>query len=177
MAWSPGAEGIIPAVRRAIALAITVLVLAPVAAHAAPVTLAKVGDFASPVDVTAPLGDIARVFVVEKGGTIQVLDGATRSTFLDITSKVNSTDNERGLLSMAFALDYSTSGLFYVYYTAKSPVGQVTIEEHRVDPANRDRADPSYVRTLVTIPHDQQSNHNGGQLQFGPDGLLYVGHR
>ena len=175
MAWSPGPAGIMAAVRRAIVLAIAVLVLVPAAAHAAPVTLAKVGDFSSPVYVTAPLGDTARVFVVEKGGTIQVLDGAARSTFLDITSKVDSTDNERGLLSMAFALDYSTSGLFYVYYTAKSPVGQVTIEEHRVDPANPDRADPSYARTLVTIPHDQQANHNGGQLQFGPDGLLYAG--
>jgi glucose/arabinose dehydrogenase len=173
--WSPGAPGIMPAVRRAIVLAIAVLVLVPVAAHAAPVTLAKIGDFAAPVYVTAPLGDTARVFVVEKGGTIQVLDGAVRATFLDITSKVNSTDNERGLLSMAFALDYSTSGLFYVYYTAKSPVGQVTIEEHRVDPANPDHADPAYARTLVTIPHDQQANHNGGQLQFGPDGLLYAG--
>ena len=91
------------------------------AAHAAPVTLAKVGDFATPVYVTAPLGDTTRVFVVEKGGTIQVLDGAARSTFLDITSKVHSTDSERGLLSMAFALDYATSGLFYVYYTAKQP--------------------------------------------------------
>jgi glucose/arabinose dehydrogenase len=175
MAWSPGAPGIMPTVRRAIVLAIAVLVLVPVAAHAAPVTLVTVGDFATPVYVTAPLGDTARVFVVEKGGTIQVLDGAVRATFLDITSKVDSTDNERGLLSMAFALDYSTSGLFYVYYTAKSPVGQVTIEEHRVDPANPDHADPAYVRTLVTIPHEQQANHNGGQLQFGPDGLLYAG--
>ncbi|MGZ4278235.1 MAG: PQQ-dependent sugar dehydrogenase [Solirubrobacteraceae bacterium] len=175
MACSPGPAGIMAAVRRAIGLAIAVLVVVPAAAQAAPVTLAKVGDFTAPVYVTAPLGDTARVFVVEKRGTIQVLDGAARSTFLDITSKVDSTDNERGLLSMAFALDYSTSGLFYVYYTAKSPVGQVTIEEHRVDPANPDRADPSYERTLVTIPHDQQANHNGGQLQFGPDGLLYAG--
>jgi glucose/arabinose dehydrogenase len=175
MAWSPGAPGIMPAVRRPIVLAIAVLGLVPVAAHAAPVTLAKVGDFSTPVYVTAPLGDTARVFVVEKGGAIQVLDGAVRATFLDITSKVDASDNERGLLSMAFALDYSTSGLFYVYYTAKSPVGQVTIEEHRVDPANPDHADPAYVRTLVTIPHDQQANHNGGQLQFGPDGLLYAG--
>ena len=164
-----------PAVRRAIVLAIAVLAIVPAAAHAAPVTLAKVGDFSTPVYVTAPLGDTARVFVVEKGGTIQVLNGAARSTFLDITSKVNSTDSERGLLSMAFALDYSTTGLFYVYYTASSPVGQVTIEEHRVDPANPDRADPSYARTLVTVPHDLQANHNGGQLQFGPDGLLYAG--
>lgn len=165
----------IPAVRRALVLAIAVLVVVPGAAHAAPVTLAKVGDFATPVYVTAPLGDTTRVFVVEKGGTIQVLDGGARSTFLDITSKVQSAENERGLLSMAFALDYATSGLFYVYYTAKSPLGQITIEEHRVDPANPDRADPSYARTLVTIPHDLQANHNGGQLQFGPDGFLYAG--
>ena len=126
-----------PAVRRALVLAIAALVVVPGAAHAATVTLAKVGDFATPVYVTAPLGDTTRVFVVEKGGTIQVLDGAVRSTFLDITSKVQSTENERGLLSMAFAPDYLTSGLFYVYYTAKSPAGQLTIEEYRVDPANR----------------------------------------
>jgi glucose/arabinose dehydrogenase len=164
-----------PAVRRAIVLAIAVLAVVPAAAHAAPVTLAKIGDFSAPVYVTAPLGDTARVFVVEKGGTIQAVNGAARSTFLDITSKVLSADNERGLLSMAFALDYVTSGLFYVYYTARDPVGQITIEEHRVDPANPDRADPSYSRTLVTIPHDLQDNHNGGQLQFGPDGFLYAG--
>ncbi len=169
------ADGHHAAVRRALVLAISALVVVPGAAHAATVTLAKVGDFAAPVYVTAPLGDTTRVFVVEKAGTIQVLDGAVRSTFLDIASKVQSTDNERGLLSMAFAPDYLTSGLFYVYYTAKSPLGQLTIEEYRVDPANPDRADASYARPLVTIPHDQQANHNGGQLQFGPDGFLYAG--
>ena len=110
--------------------------------------------------------------MVEQAGTIQVLDGAARSTFLDIAGKVGSSESERGLLSMAFPLDYATSGLFYVYYTANAPTGQITIEEHRVDPANPDRADPSYARVLVTIPHDQQGNHNGGQLQFGPDGCF-----
>ena len=161
--------------RRAIVLAIAVLVVVPGAARAATVTLAKLGDFATPVYVTAPLGDTSRVFVVEKGGTVQVVEGATRSTFLDIASKVRSSESERGLLSMAFPLDYATSGLFYVYYTAKSPQGQITIEEHRVDPANPNKADPSYSRPLVTIPHEQQENHNGGQLQFGPDGELYAG--
>ena len=90
--------------------------------------------------------------------------------FPDLTAQVL-TGGERGLLSMAFAPDYATSGLFYVYYTAKSPTGQLTIEEHRVDPANPDRADPAYARAAGRpIPHDQQANHNGGQLQFGPDG-------
>jgi glucose/arabinose dehydrogenase len=173
-ACAAAATGIIPAVRRAIVLAITALAVVPGAARAATVTLAKVGDFASPVYVTAPLGDTNRVFVVERGGTIKLVKDGVTSTFLDLTSSVLSGD-ERGLLSMAFALDYQTSGLFYVYYTARTPSGQVTIEEHRVDPANPDRADPSFARPLVTIPHDQQANHNGGQLQFGPDGLLYAG--
>src|SRR5215470_18085079 len=143
----------------------------PAAARAATVTLAKIGDFSSPVYVTAPPGDLSRVFVVEQGGTIKVVDNGTISTFADLTDRVLA-GGERGLLSMAFAPDYATSGLFYVYYTAKSPEGQVTIEEHRVAAGNPDRADPSYSRVLVAIPHDQQSNHNGGQLQFGPDGQL-----
>jgi glucose/arabinose dehydrogenase len=161
-------------VRRVPVLAIVVLALAPAAARAATVTLAKVGDFSSPVYVTAPLGDTSRAFVVQRGGAIALVKDGAISTFADLTPSVLSGD-ERGLLSMAFALDYATSGLFYVYYTARSPSGQITIEEHRVDPANPDRADPGYARVLLTIPHDQQSNHNGGQLQFGPDGALYAG--
>jgi glucose/arabinose dehydrogenase len=161
-------------VRRALVLAIAVLAVVPGAAPAATVTLAKVGDFSSPVYVTAPLGDTSRVFVVERGGAIKVVKDGAISTFLDLTPSVLSGD-ERGLLSMAFALDYQTTGLFYVYYTARNPTGQITIEERRVDPANPDRADPSYARVLVTIPHDQQANHNGGQLQFGPDDQLYAG--
>ncbi|HEY7620820.1 MAG TPA: PQQ-dependent sugar dehydrogenase [Solirubrobacteraceae bacterium] len=160
--------------RRAPLLAVVVLALLPAAARAATVTLAKVGDFASPVYVTAPRGDFNRVFVVEQGGAIKLVKNGVISTFADLTGRVQS-GGERGLLSMVFAPDYATSGLFYVYYTAKSPDGQVTIEEHRVDPGNPDRADPGYTRVLVTIPHDQQSNHNGGQLQFGPDGQLYAG--
>jgi glucose/arabinose dehydrogenase len=162
------------AVRRVPVLAIVLLALAPAAARAATVTLAKIGDFSSPVYVTAPPGDLSRVFVVERGGTIKVVKDGAISTFADLTDRVVAGD-ERGLLSMAFAPDYATSGLFYVYYTAKSPTGQVTIEEHRVDPANPDRADAGYSRPLVQIPHDQQANHNGGQLQFGPDGQLYAG--
>jgi hypothetical protein len=161
-------------VRRAPLLAVVVLALLPAAARAASVTLAKVGDFSSPVYVTAPRGDLNRVFVVEQGGTIKVVKNGTISTFADLTDRVLA-GGERGLLSMAFAPDYATSGLFYVYYTAKSPEGQVTIEEHRVDPGNPDRADPSYARPLVMIPHDQQDNHNGGQLQFAPDGSLLAG--
>jgi glucose/arabinose dehydrogenase len=160
--------------RRAAALVVLALLVVPAAARAATVTLAKVGDFSSPVYVAAPPGDTSRVFVVQRGGAIALVKDGAVSTFADLTSRVLSGD-ERGLLSMAFAPDYATSGLFYVYYTARSPTGQITVEERRRDPANPDRADPSYARVLLAIPHDQQSNHNGGQLQFGPGGFLYAG--
>ena len=162
-----------PAVRRALVLAIAAVVVAPGAARAAPVTLAKLGDFTSPVYVTAPLGDASRVFVVEQGGTVKLVKGGVTSTFLDLTPSVLS-GGERGLLSIAFPPDYATSGLFYVYYTAAPDRADHDRRAPR-DAANPDIADASYARALVAIPHDRQSNHNGGQLQFGPDGTLYVG--
>jgi glucose/arabinose dehydrogenase len=163
-----------PAMRRALALVLALSALTPAAtARAAPVRLVPVGTFASPVYVTAPPGDTGRIFVVQQGGAIAVVHDGVTSTFADLTARVL-TGGERGLLSMAFAPDYARSGLFYVDYTARTPTGQLTIEEHRVDPANPNRADPSYARVLATVPHDEKANHNGGQLQFGPDGLLYA---
>src|SRR3954468_9638052 len=85
--------------------------------------LSKIGDFTNPVYVTAPPGDPHRVFVVEQAGRIfEVRDGQRQATpFLDISADVRSTGNEQGLLSMAFAADYATSGHYYVYYTAPKP--------------------------------------------------------
>ena len=116
--------------------------------------------------------------MVEQGGTIAgASTGGAASTFLDITRKVGS-GGERGLLSMAFAPDYATSGLFYVYYTAKQPGSarsrSRSTASTRRTPTGRTRR---YARPLVTIPHDQQANHNGGQLQFGPDGAALRRHR
>jgi glucose/arabinose dehydrogenase len=148
------------------------LALAPGVARAQ-VRLVPVGTFASPMYVTAPPGDLHRVFVVERAGTIRIVrDGAILpDAFLDLGALP--VDGERGLLSMAFPPDYATSGLFYVDFTAPG-TGALTIQQRRRDPANPDRADPGFARTLISIPHDQQSNHNGGQLQFGPDGMLYA---
>jgi glucose/arabinose dehydrogenase len=161
-------------VRRAAVLATLALAALPGPARAATVTLAKIGDFTAPVYVAAPPGDTSRVFVVQRGGAIALVKDGVASTFADLTGRVLAGD-ERGLLSMAFAPDYATSGLFYVYYTARSPTGQITIEELRRDPSNPDRADPGYARVLLAIPHDRQVNHNGGQLQIGSDGFLYAG--
>ena len=143
------------------------------AARARGVRLRRVGSFGSPIYVTAPKGDRSRVFVVERAGRIRVLLRGRRlgRPFLDISSGVR-TDGERGLLSMAFAPDYASSGLFYVYFTDRG--GDIHVQEfHRSSNANV--ADPGSRRNLLTVEHSRFSNHNGGQLQFGPDGFLYAG--
>jgi glucose/arabinose dehydrogenase len=134
----------------------------------AKVQLQKIGDFDSPTYIAAPPKDDSRLFVVEQGGTIQLLKDGRKSVFLDLSNLVVA-GGEQGLLSMAFAPDYATSGLFYVYYTDKN--GDEAIVEYK---AVGDTADPASARVLLVIP-DSESNHNGGQLQFGPDGLLYIG--
>src|SRR4051812_20674844 len=126
------------------------------------VHLRRIGTFASPVYLTAPPGDKRRLFVVEQAGTIrQVRDGKKLAKpFLDIRSQVLA-GGERGLLSMAFAPDYAKSGLFYVYFTGRD--GDIHVQEF---PTRRE---------LVRIEHSTYPNHNGGQLQFGPDRRLYMG--
>ncbi|HMI72954.1 MAG TPA: PQQ-dependent sugar dehydrogenase, partial [Solirubrobacteraceae bacterium] len=135
------------------------------------VRLVKIGDFASPLYVTAPPNDRRRVFVVEQAGRIVVLRGGRRlaQPFLDIRSKVTA-GGEQGLLSMAFAPDYAQSGRFYVYYTERS--GQEAIWEYRR--STDDRADPGSARLVLRMA-DPEPNHNGGLMVFGPDGLMYVG--
>ena len=144
---------------------------APPARAAAPrgVRLRSIGRFSSPIYVTAPPGDTHRLFVVQRGGSVIVLrDGRRAGTFLHVDT---TTDGERGLLSMAFAPDYAQSGLVYVYYT--DPAGTIRVDEFHADP-NANRVDAGSQRRVLSIPHPE-SNHNGGQLEFGPDGLLYIG--
>jgi glucose/arabinose dehydrogenase len=135
------------------------------------VRLAKVGSFSDPVYVTAPPGDRRRVFVVEQEGRIRVVRGGRKldRPFLDIAGQVTA-GGEQGLLSMAFAPDYETSGLFYVYFTDTG--GDQRIVEFRR--AGADRADAGSAR-VVMVMQDSESNHNGGLLLFGPDDLMYVG--
>jgi glucose/arabinose dehydrogenase len=137
------------------------------------VRLVRVATFRSPSFVTAPAGDRRRVFVTELGGRIMVIRGGRklRRPFLDLSGQV-STGGERGLLSMAFAPDYATSRRFYVSYTDRS--GHSRIVEYRRSRRSPDRADRSTRRTVL-VQRQPQPNHNGGQIQFGPDRLLYAG--
>src|SRR4051794_17670067 len=141
-------------------------------ARPAALRLVRGGRFSSPVYVTAPPGDTSRLFVVEQGGRIQVLRNGRRQArpFLDISSEVLS-GGEQGLLSMAFAPDYATSGLFYVNYTDRN--GDTHVAEFRRS-ANSERAVRSSER-LVVFQRQPEPNHNGGLVLFGPDRRLYVG--
>ena len=133
--------------------------------------LVRIGTFANPVYVTSPRTDRRRVFVVEQGGRIMVVRGGRKLArpFLDIRSQVTA-GGEQGLLSVAFAPDYEQSKRFYVYYTDRA--GDQRVVEYRA--ASAERADPTSARLVLRMP-DQESNHNGGLLLFGPDDLLYIG--
>ena len=132
--------------------------------------LKRIGNFDSPVYVTAPRGD-RRIFVVEQGGTVRIVRGGKTldRPFLDISGRISS-GGERGLLSLAFPPNYASSGRFYVYYTA--PNGDIRIVEYRRASANR--ADHGSARRVLSVSHPA-SNHNGGLITFGPSGLLYAG--
>lgn len=133
-----------------------------------------------PVHVTISGDGSRRLFVVEKGGTIRVANGRDLASrpFLDIRDRVMSDDDdpdmswERGLLSVAFPPDFARTGAFYVQYTAE-PDGTITVSRFRV--AERGGpADPASEEVLLSVSTDGP-HHNGGQLQFGPDGYLYAG--
>jgi glucose/arabinose dehydrogenase len=125
-----------------------------------------------PVDLQAAPGDRSRVFVVEQDGRIRVLRGASLlgTPFLDIVSRVGS-GGERGLLGLAFHPRYSENGRFYVNYTDRQ--GDTHVSEFRASPPASDTADPGSERELLFV-RQPFSNHNGGGLAFGNDGMLYV---
>jgi len=136
--------------------------------------LTELGRFERPVLVTSPPGDGRNLFVVEQAGTIRVLrDGALLpQPFLDIRDEVLVT-NEPGLLSLAFAPDFATSRLAYVFYNQRKGNGDTRIAELRAVDANPLVADRGSLRTLVEVVKPWE-NHNGGMLQFGADGYLYA---
>ena len=116
-----------------------------------------------------------RLFLIEKQGRVRIVkDGEFQEKpFLDISELVESRGSEQGLFSISFDPDYITNGELYVNYTAKAGNGDTIVARYRVS-ANPDVVDPMSARVVLQI--DQPAaNHNGGQLQFGPDGYLYIG--
>jgi glucose/arabinose dehydrogenase len=155
------------------------------------VSLELVSDgFDRPLYATSPPGD-ARVFVLEQTGSIVIVppNSGDRPVFLTVDVALGDEDpfDERGLLGLAFAPDYATSGVFYVHYVTPDPAdpdgpGRIVVARHTVS-ANPDLANASGT-VLLSIPKPGppeedpfafEAYHNGGQLAFGPDGALYAG--
>ena len=141
-----------------------------------PISLARAGDGSNRLFVAEQAGCIR---FYRSGAVVGTPCGQAGTRFLDIRSRVAS-GGERGLLGLAFHPSYATNGQFFVYYTSVAnaapparATGDVVIARYNVT-ANPDVADPASERILLVVPHSQFSNHNGGQLGFGPDGMLYA---
>jgi glucose/arabinose dehydrogenase len=127
----------------------------------------------SPIYVTNAHDGSNRLFIVEQNGIIKVLQpGQTTPTvFLNITSKVVQNGGERGLLGLAFHPQYASNGRFFVYYTRQSN-GENAVAEYHVSQTNPNVADTAeIIHISIAQPF---FNHNGGMIEFGPDGYLYI---
>jgi glucose/arabinose dehydrogenase len=167
--------------RRMILATLAAALLLPASASAAVlVPVAEPGAFESePVNAASPPGD-PRVFIVERGGGIRIVENGALLPTPFLTVPNVDTDVERGLLSIAFPPDYASSGLFYVFTVAAEAdelepdalPGQIRILEYHRS-ADPDIAEPDSARVVLATNHSA-GNHNGGQIMFGPEGLLYV---
>ncbi len=136
--------------------------------------------FDRPIVVTAPQDGTNRLFVAGQKGHIHVFpnDQSVEEAplFLDITSKVvyKDKENEEGLLGFAFHPDYKQNGEFYIYYTTTDAPHTSVISRFRVSKDDPNKADADFEEEVMRIKQPFW-NHNGGTIEFGPDGYLYVG--
>jgi glucose/arabinose dehydrogenase len=131
-----------------------------------------VGGLADPVGATAPAGD-GRIFVLERGGYVRIVrDGILAPTpYLDVSNGLNAVGEEEGLLGLAFHPDFASNGKLYVSYSRDDHMRVVS--EFTATSASADTVAASTERVLIEDPHPRD-NHNGGAIEFGPDGLLYI---
>ena len=116
----------------------------------------------------------SRLFLTIQTGTVRIFNGGSvlPTPFLDVTPFI-SCCGERGLLSVAFHPQYASNGFLFVYTTNVG--GSIEIARYKRSASDPNAADPATRTVLLTIPHPINANHNGGQLQFGPEGYLYIG--
>jgi glucose/arabinose dehydrogenase len=132
-----------------------------------------VGGLDTPVGIAHAGDGSGRLFVLEKVGRIRVVQNGVLlpTPFLDITDRVGSSQNEQGLLGLAFHPNYTANGAFFVNYTDRQ--GNTVVSRFSVS-ADPGQADPGSEAVLLTL-NQPAGNHNGGHLAFGPDGYLYIG--
>lgn len=142
------------------------------------IAVEKVTDkFERPVWVGQPAGITDKLWVIEQVGKVWIVDAKTGAhsdqPFLDIVSDVSRAGNEEGLLGLAFAPDFKTTGRFYVNYTDRTPNKAMTrIARFTADTGTLSKAEASTKEVLLSYEQPYR-NHNGGWLAFGPDGMLY----
>ncbi len=161
-------------IRAAGILAAFLILVCAVSARA--LTLQPVGAFDQPIYVSSDPGDAGRLLVAEREGTIQLVEDGSATEFADLSSEVEcggSCQGERGLMSIALSPDFDSDGRLFVFY-ANDVDGALHVDELVSEDPGHDEADVSTLRPLLDIPHPGQANHNGGQLQFGPEGELFV---
>jgi len=116
----------------------------------------------------------SRLFITQQTGRIVIYDG-TRvlpQPFLDVSPLISTNGEERGLLGLAFSPHYRDDGTFYIDYT--NTAGDTVVARYHVSGGDPNRADAATAQVILTVAQ-QYPNHNGGELQFGPDGYLYIG--
>ena len=132
--------------------------------------------FVDPVGIYSAGNGSTRLFVVEQAGVIKVFENNQNVTaanvFLNISDRVAS-GGELGLLGLAFPPRFNESGFFYVYYTADNPLRSV-VSRFSVSQVNGSQADVNSEKVLLQV-QQPFSNHNGGQISFGPNGYLHIG--
>ena len=172
-------ESVEPIRHRACLLAAAIL-LASSVSPAQTVTLVNAFprlSFTQPVLLTHAGDGTNRIFVVQQTGQIYVFPNdsntATAGLFLNIQNKLSALGAEEGLLGLAFHPSYASNGYFYINYTAPNPLRTV-VARYKVQTGNPDRADTSNAFIILQI-NQPATNHNGGNLVFGPDGFLYIG--
>ena len=131
--------------------------------------LVQVAQLSSPVLAVPAPGD-DRLYVVEQGGRIMALSSTSTDVFLDISDQISS-GGERGLLGLAFHPDYASNGRFFVDYT--NVAGDTVVEEYQRSSGDPSVAEPLAVDQILFV-QQPYANHNGGMIEFGPDGFLYV---
>ncbi len=132
--------------------------------------------FNNPVDIANASDQSGRLFIVEQQGSIRIVDKSGTilpQSFLDLSSKVGNGSGERGLLGLAFHPDYVTNGYFFVYYTSTASNNLVSVVERYQVSADSNIADINSGEIVLTF-EQPFSNHNGGDLNFGSDGYLYI---
>jgi glucose/arabinose dehydrogenase len=135
----------------------------------------RLGGFVDPTSVTSARDGLSRLFVTEQRGTVRLVDGTTKmhpGFYLDIRSRVVS-GGEQGLLSIAFDPHFAKHPYLWVAYTRRSDAA-LQVSRFHASSAKATSVSPSTEVRLFAVPHPKYTNHNGGQLMFGHDGLLYV---